>query len=134
MESSIETIIGIIIFVIVISWSIFSINLYLSSNSEDNIRSTLLEYAIFIKNYIIMSKVINDNLTDPSFYGINSKISIIIKSWIFQYDSSLHLKGNYTFPSNSKIPEFIDKAEAIGAFMNESNVLVVFKVIVYGQI
>src|SRR5579875_1591327 len=124
MESSIETILGIALFLLVLSWSLFSINIYLSANDEDKIGSILLEYAIAIRDNIISTKHLNDSVETPSFYKINAKIFIMIRYWIYIYEQSVYLLKNGTYPKNSSLPSFIGEAKALGAFMNSSYTLV----------
>jgi len=130
MESSIETTIAIILFLLVVSWAIFSVTLHISAKYDQSIKDILTENASLIKNFIIINKKFYEPPTNPSFYGINLNVEINIEIKEFIYDSQVKLIRHEIYPKNFTIPKFIDKGEAIGAYLNSSLILV--KVIVYG--
>jgi hypothetical protein len=130
MESAIETVIAVGLFILVFIWSILSITTYISVGSENSLKAILTEYAIEIKNRIINDKNFDNPSTNPSDYGINSKIFILIEIKEFVYTYDVILTKDKTFPSNFTLPKFLDKGETIGAYSNDS--LIIVKVTVYG--
>lgn len=128
MESALETTIAVLIFAMSLSWAVLSITFQIGLNSEIFLNFNLLEYSIAIKNTIIGKKLFCQASTDPSYYNISSKISIYFE--IKKYE----LKGGVSedlLCSKGKEPsEFVNKAEAIGAYLNSS--LIIVRVIVYG--
>lgn len=128
MESSLETIFAVFLFLIVASWSMNSIMIYLNSSTESMLRINLLEIAIGIKNKILAEKSFCNASIDPSYYNLTSKISIYIEIKVYDFKSSIEYR--LLCSKGIKPIVFMDRAEAIGAYLNSS--LIVVRVVVYG--
>ncbi len=130
MESSIETVFSVLIFLFILSWSLFSVYIYLNANLEYTLHSILIEYATTIKNKLIEEKKFCNASSNPIYYNITQSISIFIE--VVEYE----LKGGIgiiekRYCISGKPPEkFIDKAEVVGAYVNNS--LIRIRVTVYG--
>lgn len=128
MESSIELVVSVMIFVIVLSWATISIINYQNSKYEELAKANLLEYARTILSKVIADKRFCNASLSPNDYGISAKISIRIESKHYYFLSEVNERNSCNL--GNQPPKFIDEAEAMGAYVNSS--IIIVRVSVYG--